>query len=110
MTDLSLPSTLLIPATFGFLSFFGPSTLRWPYVPVQPATFNSLYWSNGDGGSQTDPLNNGQNTGNLLSTMVRIDVSQGSDEYQIPNGNIGGEELQTRVGGGGFSAAPLNAD
>jgi uncharacterized repeat protein (TIGR03806 family) len=45
-----------------------------------------LYMSLGDGGSSGDPLNNAQNTRNLLGKILRLDVSTGTD-YTIPAGN-----------------------
>ena len=52
-----------------------------------------LYLASGDGGSGSDPQNNGQNTNTLLGKMLRLDV--GSDafpadparDYAIPSGN-----------------------
>ncbi|HEY0325884.1 MAG TPA: PQQ-dependent sugar dehydrogenase [Allosphingosinicella sp.] len=52
-----------------------------------------LYIASGDGGSAGDPLNNAQNTGNLLGKMLRIDVAGDSfpadseADYRIPAGN-----------------------
>ena len=45
-----------------------------------------LYIGWGDGGAGNDPLQNAQNTGNLLGAMLRIDVDQGNP-YSIPPGN-----------------------
>ncbi len=45
-----------------------------------------LYAGLGDGGSEGDPLGNGQNTGVLLGKLLRIDVDKG-DPYSIPPGN-----------------------
>lgn len=45
-----------------------------------------LYMSLGDGGSAGDPLNNAQNTHNLLGKILRLDVGSGT-EYTIPAGN-----------------------
>jgi hypothetical protein len=45
-----------------------------------------LYLSFGDGGGQGDPGLNGQDVGNLLSSVSRIDVD-GGDPYAIPPGN-----------------------
>jgi glucose/arabinose dehydrogenase len=45
-----------------------------------------LYLSVGDGGPQGDPNNNAQNRGNLLGTMLRIDVD-GGDPYTVPASN-----------------------
>ncbi len=45
-----------------------------------------LYLGLGDGGSEGDPLGNGQNTGTLLSKIIRIDVDHGSP-YSIPPDN-----------------------
>ncbi len=48
-----------------------------------------LYISSGDGGSGGDPQNNAQNNGNLLGTILRIDVdnTQGNLNYAIPSDN-----------------------
>ncbi|MDR3576515.1 MAG: PQQ-dependent sugar dehydrogenase [Anaerolineaceae bacterium] len=45
-----------------------------------------LYIGMGDGGSQGDPLNNGQNRNVLLAKILRIDVDHG-DPYAIPPDN-----------------------
>ena len=48
-----------------------------------------LYIGLGDGGSGGDPLNSGQDLGTLLGAMLRIDVSEASEErpYGIPADN-----------------------
>ena len=48
-----------------------------------------LYISLGDGGDGGDPDGHGQNTGTLLGSMLRIDLSNSSSEepYQVPAGN-----------------------
>ena len=48
-----------------------------------------LYVGLGDGGSRGDPQRNGQNTGTLLGSILRIDVMDISDSrsYQIPPDN-----------------------
>ena len=48
-----------------------------------------LYISFGDGGSAGDPQDNGQDLSTLLSTIVRIDVDNHSNDmnYSIPNDN-----------------------
>ena len=48
-----------------------------------------LYIGMGDGGSQADPQNNGQNPGTLLGTILRIDVNvaEGEAPYGIPASN-----------------------
>ena len=48
-----------------------------------------LYIGLGDGGSQYDPLGNGQNRGTLLGSILRIDVDHASAErpYAIPADN-----------------------
>ncbi|MGI9016415.1 MAG: PQQ-dependent sugar dehydrogenase [Euzebya sp.] len=75
-----------------------------------------LWWSLGDGGGGGDTYHNGQNTGTLLGTLVRIDPD-GGDPYAIPPGN-------PFAGGGGapelwsyglrnpfrFTFDPLNGD
>eukprot|EP00903_Cladosiphon_okamuranus_P010019 g9501.t1 len=56
----------------------------------QGSQYNDLYWSMGDGGPATDPLNNAQNLSSLHGTMIRISVPsfEGDTElYQIPSGN-----------------------
>jgi glucose/arabinose dehydrogenase len=45
-----------------------------------------LYIGLGDGGSEGDPLGNGQNLQTLLGKMLRIDVDHG-DQYAIPPDN-----------------------
>ena len=45
-----------------------------------------LYLGLGDGGSEGDPLGNGQNTDVLLGKILRIDVNQG-DPFSIPSDN-----------------------
>ncbi len=44
-----------------------------------------LYWGLGDGGSEGDPLQNGQNISTLLSSILRIDVSD--ETYTVPPDN-----------------------
>lgn len=46
-----------------------------------------LYFSLGDGGSGGDPQGNGQNTQTLLGAMLRLDVSAGGANYEIPADN-----------------------
>jgi glucose/arabinose dehydrogenase len=48
-----------------------------------------LYFGLGDGGSEGDPLNNGQNTQTLLGKMMRIDVNAASPgkQYAVPGDN-----------------------
>lgn len=50
-----------------------------------------LWIAIGDGGSAGDPQGNAQNTGNLLGTLLRIDVNQ--EPYTIPEGNPFGNEI-----------------
>jgi len=45
-----------------------------------------LYVAMGDGGGQNDPGNNGQDLGNLLGAILRIDVDNG-DPYAVPEDN-----------------------
>ena len=45
-----------------------------------------LYFGMGDGGSQRDPHNNGQNPNALLGKLLRINVDR-DDPYSIPSGN-----------------------
>ena len=44
-----------------------------------------LYWGLGDGGSEGDPLQNGQKLSTLLSSILRLDVS--GDAYTVPPTN-----------------------
>ncbi|HYM79827.1 MAG TPA: PQQ-dependent sugar dehydrogenase, partial [Candidatus Limnocylindria bacterium] len=46
-----------------------------------------LYVGMGDGGGGGDPLNTGQNRGDLLGSILRLDVSGGGAGYAIPLGN-----------------------
>ncbi len=48
-----------------------------------------LYLGFGDGGSAADPQNNGQDLTNVLGTIIRLDISQSSDDepYRIPPDN-----------------------
>ncbi|MDG2093870.1 MAG: PQQ-dependent sugar dehydrogenase [Phycisphaerales bacterium] len=46
-----------------------------------------LYLSIGDGGAANDPKNHSQNLGNLLGTIIRIDVHSESSPYSIPQDN-----------------------
>lgn len=48
-----------------------------------------LFLSFGDGGKQGDPDNNAQNLGNLLGTILRIDIDkeEGGKAYAIPKDN-----------------------
>jgi glucose/arabinose dehydrogenase len=51
-----------------------------------------LYWGMGDGGGSGDPSDSGQNPGDLLGSILRIDpdvAPEASDEasYSIPDGN-----------------------
>lgn len=46
-----------------------------------------LYIAIGDGGSEGDPKKNGQNTSNLLSKILRIDVESGASPYAVPTNN-----------------------
>jgi glucose/arabinose dehydrogenase len=44
-----------------------------------------LYWGLGDGGSEGDPQQNGQNISTLLASILRLDVS--GDTYSVPADN-----------------------
>ncbi len=46
-----------------------------------------LYIGVGDGGSETDPLNNAQKTSTLLGKLLRIDVESGVSPYAVPPSN-----------------------
>jgi glucose/arabinose dehydrogenase/sugar lactone lactonase YvrE len=47
----------------------------------------ALYIGVGDGGSEGDPLNNGQKTSTLLGKLLRIDVESGAVPYAVPTSN-----------------------
>ncbi|CAN0501406.1 unnamed protein product, partial [Laminaria digitata] len=53
---------------------------------------HDLYWTTGDGGPQTDDLNTGQDTTNLLGSMIRITVPSDGTGFTIPSGNLGCEQ------------------
>ncbi|CAN0412087.1 unnamed protein product, partial [Ectocarpus fasciculatus] len=57
------------------------------------ASYHDIYWTTGDGASQTDPENNGQNTTNLLGSMMRISVPSNGTGYEIPTGNLASPAL-----------------
>lgn len=59
----------------------------------------NLYASFGDGGGGGDPAENGQNTGNLLGTIVRINVD-GAAPYTIPSDNPFAQNALCRTGVG----------
>lgn len=46
-----------------------------------------LYLSIGDGGAANDPEDHGQNLGNLLATIIRIDVHTDEAPYVVPSDN-----------------------
>tara|TARA_Y100000589_G_scaffold330525_1_gene380436 strand:- start:2620 stop:3696 length:1077 start_codon:yes stop_codon:yes gene_type:complete len=46
-----------------------------------------LYLSIGDGGAANDPQDHGQNLGNLLATIIRIDVHTDEAPYVVPSDN-----------------------
>jgi len=51
-----------------------------------------LYVALGDGGGAGDPFNNGQNSGTLLGSLLRLDVD-GGDPYALPGNNPFGNEI-----------------
>eukprot|EP00903_Cladosiphon_okamuranus_P010393 g9831.t1 len=57
------------------------------------AASHDLYWSTGDGGPQEDPLNTGQDTSNMLASIIRISVPSDGTGYTIPSGNLGSPAL-----------------
>ncbi|CAM9937070.1 unnamed protein product, partial [Hapterophycus canaliculatus] len=52
-----------------------------------------IYWATGDGGPQTDPNNTGQDTTNLLGSVIRISVPSDGTGYVIPSGNLASPAL-----------------
>ena len=54
---------------------------------------NLLYIGTGDGGSEGDPLGNGQSLTTLLGKVLRIDVLSGTLPYALPPGNPFGNEI-----------------
>jgi glucose/arabinose dehydrogenase len=78
-----------------------PDTRRTIFTQEQPFSNHNgghlafgpdgmLYLGLGDGGSSGDPLDNGQNPGTLLGSLLRIDPAGGSadgDPYAIPPDN-----------------------
>jgi len=65
-----------------------------------------LYIGMGDGGSQGDPQNNGQNAGTLLGAILRIDVDvpEGDAAYGVPASNpfISDENKRNEIWAIGF--------
>ena len=55
------------------------------------ASSHDLYWTTGDGGDQEDPLDRGQDTTNLLGSVIRISVPSDGSGYTVPSGNLAGE-------------------
>lgn len=51
---------------------------------------HDIYWATGDAGPQTDPLNRGQDTTNMLASIIRVSVPSDGNGYEIPSGNLGG--------------------
>ena len=60
-----------------------------------------LYLGFGDGGSAADPRGNGQDLTNVYGTIIRLDVSQSSDDepFRIPPDNpfIGDDEIPDEI-------------
>ncbi|CAM9548065.1 unnamed protein product [Ectocarpus sp. 6 AP-2014] len=57
------------------------------------ASYHDIYWTTGDGASQTDPENHGQDTTNLLGSVMRISVPADGTGYEIPTGNLASPAL-----------------
>lgn len=55
------------------------------------AAYHDIYWATGDGGPQTDTENSGQDTTNLLGSIMRISVPSDGTGYEIPSGNLASE-------------------
>ncbi len=55
------------------------------WIGFKPGDADHLYIATGDGGGANDPLNNGQNLGNLLGAMLRIDINR--DDFASPTIN-----------------------
>eukprot|EP00904_Undaria_pinnatifida_P003872 jgi/Undpi1/13486/HiC_scaffold_8.g03145.m1 len=65
--------------------------------------YHDLYWTTGDGGPQTDSLNTGQDTTNMLGSMIRISVPSDGTGYNIPSGNLGSlPEVHPEICASGF--------
>ncbi len=89
-----------------------PLRVTPPCVRPQAAASHDLYWSTGDGGEQEDPLNRGQDTTNMLASILRISVPPDGTGYTIPTGNFGAERgfrsTHRRLGpDGGLSVEPI---
>jgi uncharacterized repeat protein (TIGR03806 family) len=67
-----------------------------------------LYMALGDGGSGGDPQDNGQNRGNLLGKILRLDVSSGTD-YSIPAGNRWAGNPRCTTGTGAVECPEIHA-
>jgi glucose/arabinose dehydrogenase len=63
-----------------------------------------LYVGMGDGGSQGDPQNHGQNRGTLLGSILRLDVDSADGGYTIPADNpfVGDPNARPEVWAYGF--------
>jgi glucose/arabinose dehydrogenase len=103
----SVVSRFLVDASSGFLDDTSEEILLT--VPQPAGNHNGghlafgpdgfLYAGFGDGGGSGDPDQNGQDTTNLLATLIRVDVD-GTAPYAIPEDNPFAGNTECRQGSG----------
>lgn len=93
---ISTPTTAVVQEnTLFFFFLLGCDPSHWLFVPLQN-THHDLYWTTGDGGPQTDDLNTGQDTANMMGSMMRISVPSDGTGYEIPSGNLECEQIRAK--------------